>query len=83
MKNKVYPSWRYHKNLDAKIIHSAEEDEALGNEWATTPAAFEEVKNEKAQSASEAEKEAQKEQASILEGKEEIQILKKAKKGDK
>ena len=83
MKNKVYPSWRYHKSQEAKIVHSEEQDESLGKDWSDTPAALEKEQDEKAQPASEAEKEAQEEQARVLEGKEEIQILKKAKKGDK
>ncbi len=43
MNAKVYPSWRYHKTELAKIIHSHEEHEALGDDWAQSPAAFEEV----------------------------------------
>jgi len=35
---KVYPSWRYHKDLGSKIIHSAA-DEA--EDWAESPASFE------------------------------------------
>ena len=38
---KVYPSWRYHRTEAAKIVHSEEEDQALGEGWADTPAAFE------------------------------------------
>ena len=36
----VYPSWRYHKTEPAQIVYSLEEDNALGTEWADTPAAF-------------------------------------------
>jgi hypothetical protein len=39
--NKIaFPSWRYHRELPARIVASAEEDAALGEEWADTPAAF-------------------------------------------
>lgn len=37
---KVYPSWRYHKTKEAKIIRSDAEDKALGKDWADTPAKF-------------------------------------------
>lgn len=41
-KEKVYPSWRYHKTLEPKIVHSEEHDEELGSGWADSPAAHEE-----------------------------------------
>jgi hypothetical protein len=34
-----YPSWRYHPTEEARIVHSAEEEEALGSGWADSPAA--------------------------------------------
>lgn len=37
---KQYPSWRYHATEEARIVKSAEEDDALGPGWADTPAAF-------------------------------------------
>ena len=39
-----YPSWRYHKSGQSKIVKSKEEDQALGSDWADTPAAFDEPK---------------------------------------
>lgn len=51
---KVYPSWRYHKTEAAKIIETAEEDAALGKNWADSPAAFE-VARPEAQSATPSE----------------------------
>lgn len=39
---KVYPSWRYHKSLEPRIVRSAEEDQLLGSEWKDSPARFEE-----------------------------------------
>lgn len=38
---KVYPSWRYHKDGDSKIVHSEAEHKALGADWAQSPAHFE------------------------------------------
>lgn len=38
MKQKVYPSWRYHKSLEAKIVRSAAEDVSLGDGWVESPA---------------------------------------------
>ncbi len=35
-----YPTWRYHKTLPAQIVHSAEEDKALGPGWFDSPVAF-------------------------------------------
>jgi hypothetical protein len=34
----VYPSWRYHAELEARIVYSAEEDAALGDGWCHSPA---------------------------------------------
>jgi hypothetical protein len=38
MKNAIYPSWRYHKELEPKIIHH-ESEEAEG--WLESPAMHE------------------------------------------
>lgn len=35
-----YPSVRYHRERDPVTVESHEEHEALGDEWADTPAAF-------------------------------------------
>ncbi len=35
-----YPSWRYHRTLAPRVVRSPLEDDALGAEWADTPAAF-------------------------------------------
>jgi hypothetical protein len=40
----VYPSWRYHKSQEPRLVQNAEEDAKLGKEWADSPAAFEEKK---------------------------------------
>jgi hypothetical protein len=37
----VFPTWRYHKTLEPKLVRNREELESLGKEWADTPAAFE------------------------------------------
>lgn len=37
----IYPSWRYHKTKEPVIVHSAEDEKALGKGWADTPAKFE------------------------------------------
>lgn len=37
---KHYPSWRYHKSKTARIVKSVEEDLALEEGWAHSPAAF-------------------------------------------
>lgn len=37
---KHYPSRRYHPELGDKLVHSAEEDQALGAEWFHSPAEF-------------------------------------------
>lgn len=34
------PSWKYHANLEPKLVKSEAEDAALGPEWADSPAAF-------------------------------------------
>lgn len=36
-----FPRWRYHKTLAGRIVKSAEENEALGEGWEDSPAAFE------------------------------------------
>jgi len=33
----IYPSWRYHKNLEPKLIQSKDEE---NSEWRDSPAAF-------------------------------------------
>lgn len=35
-----YPRWRYHRTLPARIVATVEDDRALGEDWANTPAAF-------------------------------------------
>lgn len=40
---KHYPSWRYHKSGDAKIIKSEAEDLALDKGWKNSPADHAEV----------------------------------------
>lgn len=35
-----FPSWRYHRTLEPRIVRDAAEDAALGEGWADTPAAF-------------------------------------------
>jgi hypothetical protein len=35
-----YPSWRYHATEPAVIVADPEADDALGEGWADTPAAF-------------------------------------------
>lgn len=44
---KVYPSFRYHKNLEPKVVCSQAEDQALGNDWADSPAVFLELTEER------------------------------------
>jgi len=39
MKN-IYPTWRYHKDLDAKIIHSEKEEQ---KDWKDSPAHFQDA----------------------------------------
>jgi hypothetical protein len=36
----AYPSWRYHSTKPAVIVQNEAESDALGDEWADTPAAF-------------------------------------------
>lgn len=35
---KHFPSWRYHKDKEAVIIHSEAEEKALGAGWVESPA---------------------------------------------
>lgn len=35
-----YPSWRFHATDEPRVIHSADEEKALGKGWADSPAAF-------------------------------------------
>ena len=35
-----FPKWKYHRELPARIVDNAEQEAALGNGWADTPAAF-------------------------------------------
>jgi hypothetical protein len=35
-----YPSWRFHATLPAVVVNDEKEDQALGPEWAASPAAF-------------------------------------------
>jgi hypothetical protein len=35
-----YPSYRYNKAGESKIVNSEDEEKELGEEWADTPAAF-------------------------------------------
>lgn len=44
---KVFPSWRYHKTLEPKLVKSEREDKALGKGWEHSPAAFEFKSEEK------------------------------------
>jgi hypothetical protein len=32
-----YPKWKYHRKLESKIVHSSEEEEALGDSWYDSP----------------------------------------------
>lgn len=38
---KHFPSWRYHKELEPKLIHDEKQDALLGVEWKHSPADFE------------------------------------------
>lgn len=35
-----YPKWLYHKELEAKVVHSEDEEKGLGGGWEESPAAF-------------------------------------------
>lgn len=35
-----FPSWRYHKSQPARIVQTQADSDALGPEWADSPAAF-------------------------------------------
>jgi hypothetical protein len=37
---KYYPSWRFHRTLPPCIVADPDADDALGEGWAMTPAAF-------------------------------------------
>ena len=37
---RVFPSMRYHRTLAPVVVISPEHDEALGDQWADTPAAY-------------------------------------------
>jgi hypothetical protein len=37
-----YPTWRYHKSKEPKLVHSEAELKALGPDWDHSPACFEE-----------------------------------------
>lgn len=42
MKDEYFPSWRYHKEKEPKLVHSREESEAMVKDgWVDTPALFE------------------------------------------
>jgi hypothetical protein len=49
----MFPSWRYHRTLEACIVADPLEDEALGDGWADTPAAFTEPEPEPQEAADE------------------------------
>lgn len=40
-----YPAFRYHRTKEPVVIHSPEAEEALGEGWANTPAAFQDEEN--------------------------------------
>ena len=44
---KHFPSWRYHREQEAKLVYNEEQDLALGKGWAHSPAEFEEIKDDK------------------------------------
>lgn len=47
MSTRVYPSFRYHKELQPKVVHNDDQHELLESEgWQDSPAAFEEPKAE-------------------------------------
>lgn len=92
----VFPKWFYHKDcLDGKIVSSSEELAKLGKGWVESPAHLdgkeeiksqeesehEEAQSEEAQPAPEVEEKAQEPEAASAESKEEIQVLKKSRKG--
>jgi hypothetical protein len=35
-----FPKWKYHATKDAVIVSNPDEESALGDDWADTPAAF-------------------------------------------
>ena len=36
-----FPKWKYHPTSPARMVHDPEQEAALGEGWADTPAAFE------------------------------------------
>lgn len=44
-----YPSWRYHRTEDAIIVNTLAEDEALGEDWASSPADLQPEKPEESE----------------------------------
>jgi hypothetical protein len=36
----LYPKWMYHRTLPPVLVQDPDEQAALGDEWAVTPAAF-------------------------------------------
>lgn len=47
---KHYPSWRYHKDHEAKIVTTKVEDELLDEGWVMSPADFDVDEKPKGQS---------------------------------
>jgi hypothetical protein len=35
-----YPKWKYHRTLPARTVNDPEQEAALGDGWADTPAVF-------------------------------------------
>lgn len=60
---KEYPKWLYHKEKEAVVVNNLEEHEALGSEWAETPAAFLQNNEENLQQEEESLDKAQTEEA--------------------
>lgn len=69
-KIKVYPSWRYHKELEPRIVQDEAADKLLGSDWKDTPAAFEDVVPAKAEPAK---------KEIVEESKEQIPVIKRVK----
>ena len=66
---KEYPKFLYHKKHQAKIVHSKEEQLALGKEWVESPVL---IKNEAVDE--KASKSSSKKQEEIIEKTEEVKI---------